>query len=402
MATDVNTIQGKVNGYIRDTTNMSVTASDRLSAISQAVQDIMNELGLDHMVKTWKFSYLDGIHYYYTSVLLPDFMQAMEVRRREGDNYPPFTYRDNKKFVTELSDGSTDDSYTIEVKDGKTFLGVNHVSDFPAIVLHDCETYNGNGTWVADTSASDANTVDTDTVETTTGTGSVKFNVTVSQSGNNRATISNSTMGHINLTDHLNVSTIVADIYIPNETYISSGTLYWGNDSSNYYTNSAVKDIYGSTLSVGWNTIGVAWNGATQVGTVDVTQIGYLRYDLNYSASQTDMTGCRIDNIRSIRPENLYLYYESSAVGYTNTGTSLSAFASTTDVPFYSGIYDYFDNIVARRAAAILFDQMGMKNDYTSQMQEYMKGIRSIKTRFPHSTSKEVKTFRVSGNNLNK
>lgn len=402
MSTTVSAIQSLVNQYIRDSSTNSVSSTDRLLAISQGVQDIMTELGLDQMVKTYDIDFLDGINYYNVTSALPDFLNPVELRRSPGNNYPPFDLKDNRRFAVELSDGSEDDIYTVEIKNGNTYLGILHDSEYVPSVLHDCETYDGNGTWVADTVNSDATNVATDTNVFHDGSGSVSFDIVVAQSGNNRATISNSTLTAIDLTDFKNISKGVLEVYIPDSTYVTSVALYWGTDSSNYYLNTATTDIYAGAFADGWNDIGVNWLGSTQVGTPTITSIGYVRVDINYSASQADMSGVRIDNIRFIRPETLTLLYESSYIGTSNSGTKISSFTATTDIPFYSGMYDYFNNAVARRAAAILFDSMGLTDDYNKQIAEWRTQIKNIKSRFPHTTAKEIKSFRVRGVNLNK
>ena len=52
----------------------------------------------------------------------------------------------------------------------------------------------------------------------------LRLNIGVSQSGNNRATIENSTMDSEDLTDDRNVSSWVLDIKIPDVTNITSVT----------------------------------------------------------------------------------------------------------------------------------------------------------------------------------
>ena len=73
-----------------------------------------------------------------------------------------------------------------------------------------------------------------DTEEFNTGSGSFNFDVDVSQSGNNKATIYNDNLNDEDLSDDVNLASWLIDVKIPDITYTSSWTIRWGSDSSNY------------------------------------------------------------------------------------------------------------------------------------------------------------------------
>ena len=103
-----------------------------------------------------------------------------------------------------------------------------------------------------------------------------------------------------------------------------------------------------------------------------------------------------------IRPETLALHYQSFYIGQNSSGTNLKNFTNTTDRPFYSDMYDYFDNPVAHRASAILFEQMGQYPDADRKNTDYTRTMRDLKKRFPSSQIKETQSFKLKGLNFNK
>ena len=403
MATTISGIISKVDLILRDTSNNSVSAADRLLAISTAVQDIMGEFGFDHMNKTYSLSYLDTVNYYKLDTDITDLIEPIDLRRGEGENVEQFTRKNPRELAIEIANGETENAFGIERKDRDTYLVVNYGSPHQAILLHDCDSLTSNGTWAVDATNSDATNLTLDSVEFKQGNGSLNFDADVSQSGDNRATIENSDMAAVDLSDEENLASLVFRVYIPDVTNFSSVTGYWGSSSSAYWSGSATTDINSNAFVNGWNRIKVDWADATQTGTVDESAIDYLRFDLNYTGSQVDDTDFRIDDINMIRPETLTLFYQSAFLGTDTTGaTNRTAFSATGDIPFYSGMYDYFDNPVAYRAASILFDEMGLPADSDRQNLAYQKAIRDLKKRFPSSTMRETSSFKVKGINFNK
>lgn len=171
-------------------------------------------------------------------------------------------------------------------------------------MLHNCDTYNGNGTWVA---SEDADSVATDAVTFQQGTGSVKFNITVATDVANRATVTNSTMTARDISDFYNTSTstygkIRVRATIPSVTNFTSVTLDVGTNSSNYFSKTVTTTQSGGALGAGVNLLEFDLASATETGTVTVTSIGFLRVRYNYAAGYTNQTNCRIDDIYIIHP----------------------------------------------------------------------------------------------------
>lgn len=407
MATTVSAIQSKVNQFFYgDTSTNSVSAADRLAAISMAVQDIISEFGFDQNDFTYTLNYLDGVHVYDITSAVPGFLEPVDLRRAEEDQDIPFTRKNPRELMVEVGTSFGEEAFATEIRDDKMFLIVNHDSKYKSITLHDCDSATSNGTWqVGESSSSntsDAENLTLDTVEFKQGSGSINFDVDVSDSVNNRATISNQDFAALDLTSYVDLASLVFWAYIPDVTNFSSITAYWGSSTSDYYSATVTTDYTGNAFVAGWNRIKVNWADTSTTGSPDVTAIDYIRLDFNYGAGQGDDTDFRIDDIRMIRPEYLYLIYQSKHLGESNSGTKLFAYTATTDVPFYSGLYDYFDNPVAHRAASLLFSEVGLTKEADKEMGEYMKAIRDIRRKFPKNQLKETQNFKVKSVNFRK
>ena len=146
------------------------------------------------------------------------------------------------------------------------------------------------------------------------------------------------------------------------------------------------------------------WASATLTSTPDVTAVDYLRIDLNYGAGYTDDTDFRIDDIILVRPEKLEVHYQSWAIAETSTtdSTALYELTATTNVPWYSGLYDFFNVYVAHQAAAILFRQMGQDQDALTEEAIASRELQRLKRKFPTTKLTPTKNFKPQGLNFNK
>jgi hypothetical protein len=225
------------------------------------------------------------------------------------------------------------------------------------------------------------------------------FDIDVSQSGGDAAIINNSTIPSMDLTKDENVSSWLFKLYLPEVGDITSVSLKWGTDSSNYWLNTTTTDYMGNALSDGENQILLDWTSATKIGTPTVSNIPYLSITISYDNTQGDDEGFWIGELAIARPEKLELTYNSWKIGRSSTGTALTAFTADTDVPFFSGQFDFFENYVAHKAAAILFKQVGLYNDASFEESEAEKEKYALKKNFPTTRIQRTKSFKVGGVN---
>lgn len=406
MAITEASLETSFNTYVGDASTDRISAAERLQFATEATAWLMEELGNDHMVKTYTLPYFDGVHYYEVTTAIASLLEGADLRRGEEDQSVSATHKSSRELAEEIARKDTEFSWAIERRDSKWLLAVN-LQDvkYKAQQLFTFDsTTADSGTWAADTTNSDATNVTTDTTEYKQGAGSLNLDVDVSQSGNNRATITNSTLTSLDLSDFENLSSFLFRVYIPDVTYFSSVTLYIGTDSSNYWSGTATTDYNGNAYAAEWNRVKINWSDMTATGSPDSSDIEYCRIDLNYSASQGDDTDFRIDDMQLTRKEDLTFFYTSWNVGTDTTGaTQRTAFSATTDIPFFSGKYDQYKYAVSHKMASLAF-YGPMRNPQEGQLHEVeaIKALNRAKKLIPTSVTKEIKSFKVRGLNFNR
>lgn len=403
MSVTVANLITNLDTYIGDTSTDRISTAERYQLLTEATVWLQEELGNDHMVKTYSLNYYDNVHTYKITSAVASLLEGADLRRGETDHDESATHKSSRELAEDIGQHSTEFAWSIERRDGDWFLIVNLESKYSPLLIasFDSTTADG-GTWAADESTSDAENVTADTVEYRQGSGSLNFDIDVSNSGNDRATISG-TISSQDLTTYENLGAFVFWVYLPVVTNFTSITLYWGSDSSNYWSATATTDVNGNAFVAGWNRIAILWSAATATSSPDVTAVDYMRIDFNYTASYGDVNDVRIDDIELVRPEALTFYYTSWYVGTNSGGTALTAYSATSDIPFYSGQYDQYKYAVAHKAASLAFYGV-LRNQKDAQAHEVeaIKAFNRQRKLIPSSVTKESKAFKVGGVNFNK
>ena len=398
MAITVATIITEVNTSIGDSSTDRVSAAERLQAISEACIWVQEELANDLQNYTYSLDYYDTINYYKVTSDIADLLEGGDLRREKDKQLQSFTHKSSREMAEDIAQGSGESSWTIERKDTDTYVGVNHHSTYGSIQIGTLDsTTADSGTWTIDTTNSDATNLTSDTTEFKQGAGCLNFDIDVSQSANNRATIINSTYGSMDWSSSEDLTAIVLRAYIPDVTDFTSFTVFWGTDSSNYWSATTTTDINSTAWVDGWNRFKVEWEDATATGSPDSSDIGWLRVDFNYGAGQGDDTDYRLDDWKLIKPENLTFHYITWKVGVDNADADIFKFAATTDVPYFSGMYDNIMYPVAHKAASIIFRNLRLKEESAFELSEADKALTRVRKLIPSARAPEVKNFKVFG-----
>ena len=403
MAITIANLISNFDTYLGDTSNDRVTAAERLQYITEATLWVQEELQNDLQNVTYTLNYFDSIHYYKATTALADLLEGADLRRGEADQEESFTHKSARELAEEVGQNFGESSWAIERRDRNSYLVVNHDSKYSALILSGFDsTTDGGGTWALDATNGDGVSLTVDTNEFKQGSASLNFDITVAQSANNKVILSNSTLNAQDLSDYEDISSFLLDVYIPSATYTSSFTLYWGSDSTNYWSATVTTDINGGAWATGWNTVKVNWADATKTLSPDASATDYIQIDLNYTASQGDDTDYRYDNLRIVRPEKLTFHYLSWYVGDTSASdtTKLTAFAATTNVPYFSGQYDQYKFPVAHKAASLAFKALRLKQESLDEEKEAKESIDRLLKIHPQSKTPEVKSFKVRGLNF--
>lgn len=389
-----------MNTYIGDTSTDRISAAERYQYMTEAVVWLQTQLDNDHSIRTYSVSYFDTLNYYKINAAVTDVLESNALRRATTEDDIDLTRKDSRELANEISQDAMESSYALERRDGNLYLAINHDSKYRALQVTSFDSLTSiGGTWAADTTNSDATNVEIDTVDGSNGTtGCLSFDVDVSQSGNNRATIYNDDVDDEDLSDDKDLSSWLLDVSFPEITDISSVTIYWGSSSSDYYSVTQTTNYDGSAFTADFlNTLKFAWLGASVTGTPDDEAIDYLRIDINYGAGQGDATSFKLDNLRLVRPEVLTLHYTSWNVGTNSSGTQLKAFTATTDVPYFSGQYDQYIYPVAHKAAALAFRGLRLYTEADKEEVEAINEMNRVRKVIPKSRPSELKSFKIRG-----
>jgi len=409
MSVTVANIKTLFNTYTGDDSTDRISDSEKYGFITEATAWLLEELGNEHMVNTYTLQYLDGVNRYKVTTALSDLLIGADLRRDADLHDESFTRKSPREVAEEIGQDNKESVWAVERYDGDAFIVINHESEHSRIVLSTLDnTTDGGGTWTADTSGSDATNVTADVNEKKQGSGSLNFDIDVSQSGSNLATIYNPSLNSTDLSSLEDLGSWVFWVYIPDVTNFTSVRLYWSDETSvtpstlsKYWSATVTTDINGSAFQNGWNRIKVDWADATKTGSPDSGAIVYMQIDFNYGAGQADDTDFRIDDIFIAQPERLTFHYVSWVVGENSGGTDLFAFTVDTDVPFFSGRYDQYKHAVAHKAASLAFySPLRLRNEGALEESEAIKALDRYRKIFESSATREEKSFKIKGVNL--
>lgn len=384
---------------IGDASTDRITAAERLDYLTQGVVWLQEKMLNDHQVKKYQFNYYDGVHYYKTTSVLDDLLEGNALNTSIlDDDGQPFARKSAEELRAEVGYGASESSFAIERRDSNHYLIVNHDSKYRALVASSCESLTSPATWQVDSTTSDATNLTVDTEDFTEGASSFNFDVDVSQSGNNKATIYTEDLPEEDLSDDADITSWLIDVKIPDVTYTSSWTLRWGSSNANYYSVTVTTDMNSNAfVADDWITLKFDWNGASVTGTPDDTAINYLHLTVNYSASQGDDTSYKVDNIRLVRPEKLDFHYTSWSVGTDTNGVDILKFSATTDIPYFSGQYDQYKFAVAEYAASRAFKDLRLYSDAVTAETDAEKQVNRLKNVIPKSLKRETRSFKPLG-----
>lgn len=273
--------------------------------------------------------------------------------------------------------------FTIDFNTAQKSLRIDATDILAGIQINNADGVSSNGTWTA---GSNATSLSTNTINYVFNPGSLQFNLSA---GANPTTgsVLNSTMTAVNLSTHLNQSTLFWYVYLPTGSQFTSVSLSWGSSASNYYTVSATQNWQGSSFINGWNLIGVPWLGASVTGTPNSASISYVSAGFTYTGQL--QTGVQLNQIISnlgtifqILYYSKYLFRDSTTGVFQETVTddsNLINLDTDTFQPFFNLLAYYTVQQVSGGDSA---------QDTAFFMGEYQKGVAQYKNTYKSQRSK--------------
>jgi hypothetical protein len=157
--------------------------------------------------------------------------------------------------------------------------------------------------------------------------GSLAFDLNTAGSA---ATLVNSTMQPMDLSDQTGQGTFFCYVYMPNASGISSVRLRWGSAVANYHESTATTTQANTAFQNGWNLLAFSWASATTNGVPDDTALNYLQIVINYNG--TAQTACRINDFNSVIGTVLGMSYYSKYLFRSSAGAWQETVLDDTDL----------------------------------------------------------------------
>lgn len=323
-------IDAKVQYGLRNVVGSPLSQDIRLSVYNDVLDFLQSKANWLCTKRVTAFDYLNNeIDYSLSNSLgITDFKQYKDLRSIKTTNlshYKEFEEIDQTTFAVLEGQNNGNNLVAFEDRDNDKVMRVLARGQSDTII-DEMENLSTGRTWASDTTNSDATTLAVDDTRVKSGANCLKFDIDVSQSANNRATIYTSTSFAtvIDGSDLLNNGYFrfwlgLHSLTAAQLALISSVTFIWGSEASvtpatraNYWERTVTTTINNGTFKATWNKMNFDWAGATKTGSPDETSLRYFEIILNFTAAMTDANNIRVDLIKMFKPQEMELVYFST------------------------------------------------------------------------------------------
>jgi len=317
MATLLTTLRTELQEKIGSTSNIKADTTKQKNALNRALDKMQLRNNWMFTIRKTTFDYVPDILEYSVANYL-GLTDLKDLYRVAGEY---ITNNDPKRFPGGEAMG-------LHIKDNDRFLSFR-LNGGKTILIDGLTALAEDGTWSA---VGDAANLVADGNEFKDGSGSLKFNIDEDSDAEDYAGIQNTTKGAKDLTSFLDRSYFILDVYMPTAADITNIQLFWGSDTSNYWSLTATAPVDSGSFKDGWNVVKFKWTAATKTLSPDVENIDYLELRANYSSGISDQTAFRFSNLRLDIREQVDLEYFSKNMVKDTSGTYQSRFSAGTDL----------------------------------------------------------------------
>lgn len=356
---------------LKHTIGTPITEGKFVDAANDAIDILLTKGNYSSLRRKKIVSYLDDEPDYdiENDLGIEDYKEVDDLRPVDNP-YTEWEYRNEKIFAERESRGFKANEYCVEERNGRDILRIlDHSSNKSSVVLHTCDSLTAVGTWTVLTS--DATNLTLDESRFKEGSGCLNFDIDVSASAFNYAGVELSTaMTAVDISGYQNIGRFRFDLDLQKLTttqlgYITNAELRVGSSSSDYLAMTATSPVDPGGWMNNWNRVSFNWEDGAETGTPDYENMDYLAVILNYSASMTDATDIRVDEIKLFEPEDLeLLYFSGYMVAPTSSSSTFQERFSTT----YSGneclrLPRRYKNMFVNLVLSLLYPQKKKDND---------------------------------------
>lgn len=276
---------------------------------------------------------------------------------------------------------SLTDMFTINFNNAIKTIRINAPFLTTPIVVNYASEIQENGTWAV---GGNANSLAQDNVNFIGGGSSLSFNLASSGSA---GYLENSTMQSVNLTTGLNQGVMFLWTYMQTASNITGVTLQWGSSATDYYQRTVTVTQSNTAFQNGWNLLAFNWNGATTVGTPDVSDITYMRVTWAYDG--TAQTAMRLNVISEDLASIMNMEYYSKYLFRDNiTGTFQENVTDNSNLINLDT--DSFNLLFNQVAYLAVQQQQGIDAPYDNNFfyQQYQQDLAKYKSMYKSETQK--------------
>ena len=218
------------------------------------------------------------------------------------------------------------DMFTLNFNSGIKTLRINAPFLNPPVILNQADSVTGNGTWVNSIGCTN---IVTDNANYVSGAGSVQYTVPV---GTTTATIANTTMSSVNLSNVQNQASIFFWVYLQDASTVQD--IAFGMET---IVNHAVVGVLAGSTTLnqqgtafvnGWNLIQLPWSSLTAGGSPNVANINAVYIQIDYNApiavpqvERINLVECILGTILEYAYYSKYLFRDAITGAFQETVT---------------------------------------------------------------------------------
>jgi hypothetical protein len=322
----VDKILNKINDFLGySDTDTTIEQNQKISAINSALSFILGEFDFENSTKTITLEFSEDQLVY---PLPSDFVYLISLSY--DNSVEPYISENNRRdWFYETPEEliklgrKPSDAVLYSLEGNKIYILTKNV--YPPLSLDKCENITG---WSA---LNDAVNLGTSSAFKKEGDKSIKFDINVSASALNRASLKKTFSPSLNLKTYENKGSFTLWLYIQQTTNLTSISFNWATDAANYYKTTITTQADGSPFVVGWNFLKFNWKDATIIGNPDPQNITYIQLDIDYNSSFTSSNNWFLDDIKVLVYDPIVVKYYTNLVIKDTSGSLKSSITATTD-----------------------------------------------------------------------
>lgn len=385
MAYDVQTLKADLEGVLHGTTLNQITNLDGL--IDRAARKVLLDIDPQETLREVPFTspVFDQVYEY---PLAEDVkgISIVDIKPQVNRNGQIFNQDYSQQFS--LSEYlSWRNQFNIKFNTSVKTIQINAPFVTPPIIVNSASSTTVNGTWVG---GGDVTDLENDYQNYIAGGGSLLFNLSgVGTTGY----LENSTMDSVDLTEHENLATEFLWTFLQTGTAVTSIELRWGSSSTNYWSRSMSVNQADNAFNNGWNLMDFIWDGATQTGSPDVTEITYLRVTWTYNGDP--QTGLRLNYVTSQLGSIFnYVYYSKFLFRNLLTGAYQENVLDDSDlINLDTESYNILTYQVAYLASQQQQGRNALQYDGKFFLDQYDQAVAKYKARYKSQLQKPAQNY---------